>query len=592
MAYQVLARKWRPKKFQDVVGQAHVTRSLQNAILKEKLGHAYILSGTRGIGKTSIARLFAKAIRCENRLPDANPCGSCPSCLDFDTGNSMNVIEIDGASNNSVDNIRDLIDNVQYIPTSGQHKIYVIDEVHMLSTSAFNALLKTLEEPPSHVVFIFATTEPEKLIGTVLSRCQRFDFRHLSLKDLEDHIKKIAAAEGINFQNEKLLKQVCVQGKGSVRDTLSLLDQVLSYTTDNNITEETIATALGLAKASTIRFILDTILQGDAPALSKAYRGLLAENISSKNILTSLLDQIFEVIEHVDHADYLSKNDLVSPELLAPISTPELFWIYETLAKDATWVLGTLTPDKVTEIALQKLALRRNFFSGKAPSQNITDGDVKKKLSPEPQVVSQPAPKIEIPLTPPPAQVAEVSPLSEEEPPMPELEPIQLSSEAPVEMIPEPELSAPTANASSEKTWEGFLKHLGKKSQMLTLNLDQGNTLGPVILDAEKLKIDLAFDSRGKFSYECLLEKDQLDRLYEYLTDFFGVSKSNVELNLRLLSDEQKVQLKFFSRAELDQQTRESHLNRKKEDLLQHPHIVDAEKIFNAKVDKVIIKNS
>lgn len=246
----------------------------------------------------------------------------------------------------------------------------------------------------------------------------------------------------------------------------------------------------------------------------------------------------------------------------------------------------------MTEIALQKLALRRNFFSGKAPSQNITDGDVKKKLSPEPQVVSQPAPKIEIPLTPPPAQVAEVSPLSEEEPPMPELEPIQLSSEAPVEMIPEPELSAPTANASSEKTWEGFLKHLGKKSQMLTLNLDQGNTLGPVILDAEKLKIDLAFDSRGKFSYECLLEKDQLDRLYEYLTDFFGVSKSNVELNLRLLSDEQKVQLKFFSRAELDQQTRESHLNRKKEDLLQHPHIVDAEKIFNAKVDKVIIKNS
>ena len=590
MAYQVLARKWRPKKFQDVVGQAHVTRSLQNAILKEKLGHAYILSGTRGIGKTSIARLFAKAIRCENRLPDANPCGTCPSCLDFDTGNSMNVIEIDGASNNSVDNIRDRIDNVQYVPTSGQHKIYVIDEVHMLSTSAFNALLKTLEEPPGHVVFIFATTEPEKLIGTVLSRCQRFDFRHLSLKDLEDHIKRIAQAEGITFQNDKLLKQICVQGKGSVRDTLSLLDQVLSYTTDNNITEETIVTALGLARASTIRFILDTILQGDAPALSRAYRGLLAENISAKNILTSLLDQIFEVIEHVDHADYLNKNDLVTPELLAPISTPELFWIYETLAKDATWVLGTLTPDKVTEITLQKLALRRNFFSAKAPSKNITDGDVKKKLSPEPQTVSPPVsspePKIEIPAPLPQA------PIQEEEPPMPELEPILLPSEPLVE-LPEPVIVSPPSKVEvGEKTWESFLKHLSKKSQMLTLNLDQGNILSPIIYDGKKLIIDLAFDSKGKFSYECLIEKDQLDRLYDSLSDFFSVTKANIELSLKLLTGEQKTQFKFYSRAELDQQTRESHLNRKKEYLLQHPNIVDTEKIFNSKVDKVIVKNS
>ena len=194
MAYQVLARKWRPKKFQDVIGQEHVTKSLQNAIAKDKIGHAYMMVGTRGVGKTSVARIFAKAIRCENLTSDINACGTCKACLDFDTETSMNVIEIDGASNNSVDNIRELISNVHYLPTSGRFKVYIIDEVHMLSTNAFNALLKTLEEPPAHVVFIFATTEAQKLLGTVLSRCQRFDFRNVSVARLVEHVKEISKA--------------------------------------------------------------------------------------------------------------------------------------------------------------------------------------------------------------------------------------------------------------------------------------------------------------------------------------------------------------------------------------------------------------
>lgn len=239
MSYQVLARKWRPKNFEEVIGQSHITRSLQNAILKKKIGHAYMFVGTRGVGKTSVARIFAKAIRCENKLSSGNACNECRACLDFDTDTSMNVIEIDGASNNSVDNIRDLISNVHYLPTNGNFKVYIIDEVHMLSTSAFNALLKTLEEPPAHVVFIFATTEAQKLLGTVLSRCQRFDFRNVKIGELVQHINYISKAEGIQFENMQLVRELAILGNGSVRDCLSLLDQVLTFS-ENNIVKESV----------------------------------------------------------------------------------------------------------------------------------------------------------------------------------------------------------------------------------------------------------------------------------------------------------------------------------------------------------------
>ena len=238
MAYQVLARKWRPKQFEEVVGQAHVTRTLQNAIKQEKLAHAYLFTGTRGVGKTSIARLFAKAIRCENRKADFNPCLVCASCRDIDASNSMDYIEIDGASNNSVDDVRALIENVNYLPTRGKYKVYVIDEVHMLSISAFNALLKTLEEPPAHVLFILATTDPHKLLGTVISRCQRYDFKNVPIEILKEHVLKIANAEGIKFSTPKIAEKLAELGKGSVRDTLSIFDQVLGLSATQNINED------------------------------------------------------------------------------------------------------------------------------------------------------------------------------------------------------------------------------------------------------------------------------------------------------------------------------------------------------------------
>ncbi|EQC52017.1 DNA polymerase III subunit gamma/tau, partial [Bacteriovorax sp. DB6_IX] len=356
MSYQVLARRWRPQKFEDVVGQGHIVTSIQNSLKEDRVGHAYIFSGTRGIGKTSIARIFAKALRCESRLEDGNACGACRSCEDFNTNSSMNIIEIDGASNNGVDDIRDLISNIQYLPSTGKYKVYIIDEVHMLSTPAFNALLKTLEEPPEHAIFIMATTEPEKLLGTVLSRCQRFDFRHASVQDLVEHIKKIAEKESISFENEALIKELAKLGNGSFRDTLSLLDQVLSFSTERKIDEEVFSRSLGVAKISAIKNIIEGVILGDVQLISTTYRKMISENVSLKNIVKSTLESVFGIISSKDFKDYSRVQDRISEEVFNNVSRAELYWIYEVLAQDFVWSMESVSPEDASEVVLRKVA--------------------------------------------------------------------------------------------------------------------------------------------------------------------------------------------------------------------------------------------
>lgn len=347
MSYQVLSRKWRPSKFNEVIGQDHITRSLQNALSRNRIGHAYLLTGTRGIGKTSVARLFAKALRCESLTDDVNPCGQCNSCRDFDSGSSLNVFEIDGASNNSVDDIRDLVQTVRALPSFGKYKVYIIDEVHMLSTSAFNALLKTLEEPPEHVVFIFATTEPHKLLSTVLSRCLRFDFRNASLETLFSHAKKICEKENITVEKDSLLEAICEMGEGSFRDTLSLLDQVLSFSSSGKIDEQSVATALGIAREGTITEILENLISGNVEKVQEIYFQLLSENIAVSNICRDLQNQMYKKV--------LTQNS-AKPNA-------ELFWIYEMMIKEFSWALENAHADKIIMIVLKKIAIRRDFFN-------------------------------------------------------------------------------------------------------------------------------------------------------------------------------------------------------------------------------------
>ena len=243
MSYVVIARRYRPQTFEEIIGQEHVSKTLANAIANGRIAHAYIFSGPRGVGKTTTARIFAKAVNCE-KGPTPTPCNTCPSCVAITKGNSLDVYEIDGASNRGIDEIRNLREKIRFAPSMGKYRVYIIDEVHMLTKEAFNALLKTLEEPPEHVIFIFATTEIHRVPATILSRCQRFDFRRMPIKTIMNHLRQICQAENIRIEEDALL-QIAKKADGSMRDSQSILDQLISYS-GNEIKFENVAQALGV----------------------------------------------------------------------------------------------------------------------------------------------------------------------------------------------------------------------------------------------------------------------------------------------------------------------------------------------------------
>ena len=263
MSYQALYRKFRPQEFDDVKGQDHIVTTLKNQIKADRIGHAYLFCGTRGTGKTTIAKIFAKAVNCEHPV-DGSPCGECPTCRAIAAGNSMNVIEIDAASNNGVDNIRQIREEVEYRPTEGKYKVYIIDEVHMLSIGAFNALLKTLEEPPAYVIFILATTEAHKIPITILSRCQRYDFRRISIDTITARLRELMDAEQVTVE-DRALRYIAKAGDGSMRDALSLLDQCIAFYLGQELTYDK---------------VLDTLGAVDTEIFSRLLRQILDKNIT------------------------------------------------------------------------------------------------------------------------------------------------------------------------------------------------------------------------------------------------------------------------------------------------------------------------
>jgi DNA polymerase III subunit gamma/tau len=330
MSYLVLARKYRPQTFTEVIGQSHVTQTLSNAILADRVAHAILLTGPRGTGKTTVARILAKAMNCKVG-PTPSPCNTCRSCTDITDGHAADVFEIDGASNNSVDQVRELRENLQYLPVHSRNKIFIIDEVHMLSLAAFNALLKTLEEPPPHVMFIFATTEPQKIPITILSRCQRHDLRRIGLEALSKHMVGLCSKEGFDLSVDSLWL-IAREAEGSMRDALSLLDQVLSGA-DGSVTDEEILNLLGLIDRKLLFDLAEAILGKDLVVILEMLESVYQRGQDMRKLYADL-------VEHFRHLVVLQSTR--KPGRLVDLPEQELTLMRQQVEGQPAAVIGQL----------------------------------------------------------------------------------------------------------------------------------------------------------------------------------------------------------------------------------------------------------
>jgi DNA polymerase III subunit gamma/tau len=323
MSYQVIARKYRPVKFADITAQEHITRTIQNSLRMGRLGHGYIFSGLRGVGKTTAARVFAKAVNCHRMIEDpqylqevTEPCGECESCRDFDSGASLNIAEFDAASNNSVDDIRTLRENVRYGPQKGRYKVYIIDEVHMLSIAAFNAFLKTLEEPPPHAIFIFATTELHKIPATIASRCQRFNFKRIPLQDIRKQLKSICQAEGIKVEDDALLL-IGRKAQGSMRDAQSILDQVIAFSAENeqggSIAYSGVAELLNYIDDDQMFAVTDAVAERSPAKMLDVAQFVIQNGYDEQDFLEKLIEHLRNilVVQNLSSTRLVERSDAV-----------------------------------------------------------------------------------------------------------------------------------------------------------------------------------------------------------------------------------------------------------------------------------------
>jgi len=355
MSYLVLARKWRPQTFADMTGQEHVVTTLANAIANGRVAHAFLFCGPRGVGKTTAARLLARALNCD-KGPTAEPCGQCRPCTEIAAGTSVDVAEIDGASNNSVEDVRQIRERVTYLPQRDRHKIYIIDEVHMLSTAAFNALLKTLEEPPPHVKFIFATTEPHKLPDTILSRCQRHNFRRIGTKSLIDRLAQIAKAEGAAV-SERSLALIARQSEGGMRDALSFLDMVISAC-GNAPSDEAVAEALGAIDRTAVQEMCEALVRRQAKPLLARVEDLHSRGADFKRLAEELSLHLRHLL--VTRATGDAPEELADSEKKAVLSLSQeadptqLARLFD-LMQQSIWEVGRAAqPRLALEVALLK----------------------------------------------------------------------------------------------------------------------------------------------------------------------------------------------------------------------------------------------
>jgi DNA polymerase III subunit gamma/tau len=400
MSYLVLARKWRPKKFTELVGQEHVVKALTNALDTGRVHHAFLFTGTRGVGKTTIARIFAKSLNCE-RGESSDPCGVCNACLDIDAGRFIDLLEIDAASNTGVDDVRDLIDNAQYMPARGRTKVYLIDEVHMLSKNAFNALLKTLEEPPGHVKFLLATTDPQKLPVTVLSRCLQFNLRRLDENQIGGQISKILTAENIEAE-AAAIKLLARSADGSLRDGLSLLDQAIAYT-GGQLTAASVNAMLGTVDNAKVGGLLDALSLGDAAALMMKVEEMSVYSPDFAHVLEDLAVALHQLQCTQLVPGFETESSSVDFPLLASRLSAEQVQLWYQMAVNGRRDLAFApSPRAGFEMSLLRMLAFRPMTEGESATASNPTSSAVKPISVPTQTAQATAPKpiiapIEIP---------------------------------------------------------------------------------------------------------------------------------------------------------------------------------------------------
>ncbi|MGV8073836.1 MAG: DNA polymerase III subunit gamma/tau [Syntrophobacteraceae bacterium] len=584
MSYVVIARKWRPQTFDEVIGQPHVSKTLQNAIRSKRVAHAYLFTGSRGVGKTSVARILAKALNCEHGISPI-PCNACSNCKEITQGNSPDVIEVDGASNRGIDNIRELRETVRYRPAKSAYKIYIIDEVHMLTTEAFNALLKTLEEPPDHVLFVFATTEPHKIPSTILSRCQRFDFRRIPTLQIVAQLKEIVNLETVDL-SEAVLYALAREADGSMRDAQSLLEQLLAFAGDD-LTDEEILDVLGVVDRRSVHRAAEAVLAGDTGSCLNVVGDLYRRGIDSRRFCQHLCDHFRNMLfVALGRSDGGSRPELPEEEWkllqnqVDKTSPDSLYLYFQTVIKGEEEIRRSTMPRISLEMLLLRLAQLPRLETLESVLEKLSA--IESRLADEPGcVLSEPAPSLDRSRRAIPDHDSSRDAERKSTPQSlaaigRETMPGQSEGLAPA---PEPEGHAPTSpirlssHAEIQGLWPTFLQWLPGKDPILAAKLSHSRitTSSETVLSMEVLDV---YEDTFK-------ETPALARLTDKVEAYFG----------------RRFQWNVFSRSSLKPEAEDSHKpNRPKVNprrlVMEHPIVQQAIEILGGELTDIRLVKS
>ncbi|MCC6137678.1 MAG: DNA polymerase III subunit gamma/tau [Bdellovibrionaceae bacterium] len=562
--YHVLARKWRPQEFQNLVGQDHISKTLINAIKNNRVPHALLFTGPRGTGKTSSARILAKTLKCQKAI-DFVPCQECTDCVDIANSRHIDVIEIDGASNNGVDAVRELRDSVGYSASSGMYKVYIIDEVHMLSTSAFNALLKTLEEPPAHVVFILATTEVQKIPNTILSRCQRYDFRMISQQEIKTHLAKVCGAEQVTFE-EDALWLIARQAKGSMRDAQSLLDQIITFS-NGKVTLETVTDNLGLVQRVLINNCLKGILQKDISLISMAIADIGLSGTDPMLFIESILEQLRNLLMIKIGADKMqvpiavpeSEMDLLR-EWSVHVTEEDIHLLFDIALRGSQNLVRAAEP----RLALEMLCLKM----GSAPrvasiAQLLESGVTRNEANPAP--VAKSAPKTiqkntnASPTTTAPRASA---PMPAAEPPPREVE---ISLEQTLQNITDP--------------WMRFVETVRQSNGLLAALIEHTH-----IIEQDDTKLRLGLPDKMAFLFGKVNDPANLERVSAFIQSFW---KKTLKISVEMTKPNAATAAATMSPKDRSVQTEQARVDKERADVEKHPLVQKTNSLFKTEIRSI-----